>query len=71
MGGCNEGDIVLDPFMGSGSTAEAALRNNRAVVGFEIKKDYCELIASRLEKHFRRENVENSQLTLGQLVNSY
>jgi adenine-specific DNA-methyltransferase len=46
----NEGDIILDPFMGSGTTAEVALQNNRAVVGFELKKDYIDVSAERLEK---------------------
>jgi adenine-specific DNA-methyltransferase len=46
----NEGDIILDPFMGSGTTAEVALQNNRVVVGFEIKREYIEVCAKRLEK---------------------
>jgi adenine-specific DNA-methyltransferase len=45
----NFGEIVLDPFMGSGSTAEAALEQGRSVVGFEIREDYCEIAAKRLE----------------------
>lgn len=46
----DKGDIVLDPFMGSGTTAEAAIKNGRVVVGFEIDKGYCEIIASRVSK---------------------
>jgi adenine-specific DNA-methyltransferase len=46
----NEGDIIFDPFMGSGTTAETAIRNNRVVVGFEVKKEYIEVISGRLEK---------------------
>ena len=46
----NPGDVVLDPFMGSGSTAEAALRNNRSVIGFELNPDYCEISVSRLSR---------------------
>ncbi len=38
-----EGDIVLDPFMGSGTTARAAKRLNRKYVGIEIKEEYIEL----------------------------
>jgi adenine-specific DNA-methyltransferase len=45
----NRGDIVLDPFMGSGTTAEVALRNDRKVVGFEILKDYCDIAVERYE----------------------
>ena len=39
----NEGDIVLDPFMGSGTTAKAAIELNRKYIGFQISKEYCEL----------------------------
>ncbi|MBP0016780.1 MAG: site-specific DNA-methyltransferase [Cyanobacteria bacterium SBLK] len=42
-------NLILDPFMGSGTTAEAALRNGRKVIGFEIKLEYCYTIAKRLE----------------------
>ena len=34
-----EGDLVLDPFMGSGSTAIAALQGNRRYLGYEIEAD--------------------------------
>ncbi|MCH7828723.1 site-specific DNA-methyltransferase [Patescibacteria group bacterium] len=43
----NKGDFVLDPFIGSGTTAECALRNGRKVVGFEIKKSYCDIAIDR------------------------
>ncbi len=36
----NEGDVVLDPFMGSGSTGRAALNCNRRFIGFELDADY-------------------------------
>lgn len=36
------GDLVLDPFMGRGTTAKEALRNNRNFIGFEISAKYCE-----------------------------
>ena len=44
----NPGDLVLDPFMGSGTTAEVALTHGRKVVGFEIREDYCAIAAERL-----------------------
>jgi site-specific DNA-methyltransferase (adenine-specific) len=37
------GDIVLDPFMGSGTTAEASKELGRHFIGFEINPDYCDL----------------------------
>jgi adenine-specific DNA-methyltransferase len=45
----NEGDIVLDPFMGSGTTAEACRRNGRKFIGFELKESYCRIAVRRLK----------------------
>ena len=36
----NENDLVLDPFLGSGTTAVACLKHNRKVIGFEIDSGY-------------------------------
>jgi site-specific DNA-methyltransferase (adenine-specific) len=41
-------DIVLDPFMGSGTTAVAALKSNRNFVGFEISEEYIRLTNTRV-----------------------
>jgi site-specific DNA-methyltransferase (adenine-specific) len=38
-----EGDVVLDPFMGSGTTARACIQMKRNWIGFELNKDYAEL----------------------------
>lgn len=43
-----EGDVVLDPFMGSGSTAVAAAKNGRIFVGYEISPEYIDLTNKRL-----------------------
>jgi len=45
----NPGDIVLDPFAGSCSTGIAAAGLGRIFVGFEIRRDYCEVSAHRFE----------------------
>jgi DNA modification methylase len=42
------GDVVLDPFMGSGSTGVAAARNDRRYVGYETDADYVELARKRI-----------------------
>jgi site-specific DNA-methyltransferase (adenine-specific) len=47
----NEGEIVLDPFLGSGTTALAAIETNRHYIGFEISKEYFEIALKRLENN--------------------
>lgn len=47
----NEGDIVLDPFMGSGSTAISCIHTNRKYIGYEIEKEYYDFAIKRIEKH--------------------
>lgn len=46
----NEGDLVLDPFMGSGTTAVACKKCGRNFVGFEIDSKYYEIIEERLSE---------------------
>lgn len=46
----NEGDTVLDCFMGSGTTAKMAMLNGRNYIGFEISKEYCDIAEARLEE---------------------
>lgn len=45
-----EGEVVLDPFMGSGQTALAALRSGRRFVGYEINSEYVALSEKRIAK---------------------
>lgn len=44
----NENDIVLDPFMGSGTTAVACKETGRQYIGFEIDKEYYKIATDRL-----------------------
>jgi site-specific DNA-methyltransferase (adenine-specific)/modification methylase len=46
----NAGDLILDPFMGSGTTAIAALMTGRNFAGFEIDDNYCNIIDGRFEE---------------------
>lgn len=65
----NEEDIVLDPFMGSGTTAVACLKTNRKFLGFEISEEYCKIANKRIEKwldqtkldFFDKKEVENAK----------
>jgi DNA modification methylase len=45
----NEGDIVYDPFAGSGTTGKMAIINKRKCIMSEISSEYCEIIKKRLE----------------------
>lgn len=54
-----KGQVVLDPFLGSGSHVIAALQNKRKFIGFEIEKKYFEIAKNRIEKELERvERVE-------------
>lgn len=48
LAGCPAGGVVLDPFFGSGTTAEVALGHGRRALGIELNPRYCELAAERL-----------------------
>ena len=52
-----EGGIVLDPFMGSGTTAVACIRTGRNFIGFELNKEYYDKACKRIK-------LEQAQLTL-------
>lgn len=47
----NEGDLIYDCFIGSGTTAVASLNNNRNYIGSETSRDYCEIAEKRIEQH--------------------
>ena len=43
--------IILDPFMGSGTTAISAINFNRNYIGIDISPDYCKMAEERIKKH--------------------
>lgn len=45
----NEGDLVFDPFSGSGTTAKMAKLNNRKYIGFDISQEYVDIASKRVE----------------------
>lgn len=47
------GDVVLDPFMGSGSTVIAAKQNNRNGIGIDFEIEYCKLAMDRILKEIK------------------
>ena len=52
----NEGDTVLDPFMGSGTTAKMAMLNKRNYIGFEKNPEYWEVSLKRVGKYVGKTN---------------
>ncbi|MBS3092348.1 site-specific DNA-methyltransferase [Candidatus Pacearchaeota archaeon] len=58
----NEGDIVLDPFVGSGTTSVVAKYYGRNSIGIEINKKYQEVIKKRLQKSQKTLSDESSKV---------
>lgn len=57
----NIGDVIMDPFMGSGTTAKACLETKRNYIGFEISKEYCEIERRRTMKARERMDYIESE----------
>ena len=51
----NENDVVLEPFVGGGSTVIAAINAGRQYIGFELNEDYFNVANARIEKNTKRE----------------
>ena len=52
----DEGDVILDPFMGSGTTGVACLNTNRSFIGIELDDDYFNIAKERIENHETGDN---------------
>jgi len=63
------GDIVLDPFLGSGTTCAAAKELGRSYIGIELKEEYCSLAVSNIEQAKSdiklSDSAENRQVEIG------
>lgn len=65
LSGSQEGQVILDPFSGSGTTAAVASKNNRRWIGIDANSEYCELATARLEQ----EKSENKNAEAGETNN--
>tara|TARA_R100000700_G_C3152463_1_gene130744 strand:- start:25 stop:792 length:768 start_codon:yes stop_codon:yes gene_type:complete len=53
----NKGDLVYDPFMGSGTTAQMCILNKRNYIGSEIAEEYCQMADKRLDNFIIQERL--------------
>lgn len=53
----NEGDLIYDPFMGSGTTAKMAHLQKRNWIGSEISEEYCKIAEKRLDPYLRQTSL--------------
>ena len=63
LAGSKEGGIVLDPFLGSGTTAVVAKKHNRGFIGIELNPEYVEMVKRRLEGMNEPFNERTSRTT--------
>ena len=54
----NEGDVVLDPFMGSGTTPVACIRTGRHYIGIDTDAGYCEIAERRIAEEYAQPELE-------------
>ena len=62
IAGSRQGDTVLDPFMGSGTTAAVAKSLNRNYIGCELHQDYSELIEQRVAEYSKTYSDANQNI---------
>lgn len=51
-----EGEVILDPFLGAGTTCIAALKTNRKYIGYDIDRKYCELAKQRIKNFIQKQD---------------
>jgi len=68
LAGSEEGDIILDPFMGSGTTAMVSKSLGRHYVGCELHREYGELIDNRISEYNKIYTEKKKQISEGKLV---
>lgn len=68
LAGCPEEGIVLDPFMGAGTTGVVALKQNKHYLGIELNNEYIEIAKQRLQPvHKQQEQLQYNE----QIINKY
>src|SRR5699024_12208349 len=57
----NPGDIILDPFIGSGTTAKIAALNDRRYIGVDVSEEYVEIARRRVDEALAFKNEKDAQ----------
>jgi DNA modification methylase len=57
LAGCPAGGVVLDPFMGSGTTGMVAAIHQRNFIGFELNPEYCKMAEKRIEPYLMQQTI--------------
>jgi len=68
LAGSEEGDIILDPFMGSGTTAMVSKSLGRHYIGCELHKEYGELIDNRISEYTKIYAAKDREIGEGKLI---
>jgi DNA modification methylase len=72
LAGCPAEGIVVDPFIGSGTTGRVAKRNGREFIGIELNPDYIKLATQRINEPFHRvEEQVPGQMELEEVLNQF
>lgn len=58
LAGCPKGGVILDPFMGAGTTAIVAEKLNRKWIGIELSLDYCRIAKERIERELQQKKIQ-------------
>jgi len=58
LSGCPKGGIIYDPFFGTGSTGEVALRSDRNFIGSEMSEEYCKITNDRLMPFLAQKTIQ-------------
>ena len=61
LAGCPAGGVVLDPFMGSGTTGMVAAMYQRNFIGFELNPEYCKMAEKRIEPYLMQQTIFDLQ----------
>lgn len=56
----NPGDLIFDPFLGSGTTATMAVANRRNFLGFDMSDEYCKLAKDRVNQYIVNNNLQET-----------